>query len=243
MRNLNFRYRTFSLIIVILIFNFSCKKKDSNEEIPTTTNNLILSLKFNNGIVDSSGNNNVLISDNITFTKDSFGNTNGAAYFDGSTSSITSADNDLYDLKSSFTFSIWIKPETNSAYLIQKQMDFNGGGPYSFDYIGGKPRILLYYSSSDYFELKGNSSISINKWQYLAATWDGTSVKMYVNGQLEKESTLSGKTILNSSKGLGIGIYQWNPSGARYKGAIDNLEIYKTALSQEDIEKKYNEYK
>ena len=48
---------------------------------------------------------------------------------------------------------------------------------------------------------------------------------------------------MSSSKGLGIGIYQWNPSGMRYKGSMDNLEIYNTALSQIEIENKYSQYK
>ncbi|MBI4946701.1 MAG: LamG domain-containing protein [Bacteroidetes bacterium] len=234
------------LVMIILIFNYSCKKKDSEPQTPQTptpTNNTILSLKFNNEISDSSGNKNIMTGNNITYTKDSLGNIKGSAYFDGVTSSITSADNDLYDLKSSFTFSIWIKPETNSAYLIQKQMDINGGGPYSFDYWGGKPRIVLYFNSSDYFLLEGNTPIVANKWQYLAATWDGNSVKIYVDGKLDKDSVLTGKTILNSSKPIGIGLYQWNPTGCRFQGAMDNLEIYKIALSKEAIASKYNTYK
>ena len=239
MKQMHFKKTILPFLMVIIAINCSCKSNEPD----STQQNKVLSLNFNNNTNDLGSHKNTMIVNNITFVKDSLGNVDGAAYFDGTSSFITSASNNSFDLKTSFTFSIWIKPETSNGNLVEKAMDMNGGGPYSFDYIGGRPRILLYFSYSEYFLLTGNTPVALNKWQYLAATWDGNSVKLYVNGQLDNESTLKNKIIMSSSKGLGIGIYQWNPSGMRYKGSMDNLEIYNTALSQTEIENKYSQYK
>jgi len=241
MKQIHFRKYILPLVLVIMTINCACKSNDPDSD--SIQKNKILSLNFDNNTNDLSSYKNTMSVNNIIFVKDSLGNATGAAYFDGISSSITSVDKDIFDLKTSFTFSIWIKPETGNANLIQKQMDINGGGPFSFDYIGGRPRILLYFNYSEYFLLTGNTPVALNKWQYLATTWDGNSVKLYVNGKLDNESILTNKIIMSSSKGLGIGIYQWNPSGMRYKGSMDNLEIYNTALSQIEIENKYSQYK
>jgi len=231
------------LLTTTLILNYSCKNRYYEAQLQQYKKNRILSLNFDNNTSDLSGNNNGLTPQRISYTKDFLRKKYCAAYFDGENSSIISNDNDLYDLKSSFTFSAWIKPETNKAYIIQKKMDYNGGGPYSFDFFPGKLRIILYFSPSDYFVLEGNSPIVTNTWQYVAATWDGNSVRLYLNGKLDKESILTQKSILNSSKPLGIGLYQWNPTRFSFKGAMDNLEIYNVALPQSVIETKYKKYK
>lgn len=226
---------------MISCLNFSCKNSYwlSQRE---HQKNKILSLKFNNTVTDLSGNKHELIAKNISYTNDLYGNTNNAAYFDGWTSAIITND-DKYDLKTSFTFSVWIKPETNRAYILEKPMDYNGGGPYSFDFFPGKLRIILYFSPSDYFVLEGKTTIINYKWQHVAATWDGNQVRLYYNGKLDNDTILTNKTIMKSSKPLGIGLYQWNPSAFSFQGAMDKLEIYNIALSESEIEAKFKNYK
>ena len=69
---------------------------------------------------------------------------------------------------------------------------------------------------------------------HIAATFDGSVMKIYVNGILDKTKTVSpAAQISSNAQALGIGAT--NTGGSRYQGAIDDLRIYNVALSDADI--------
>ena len=73
-------------------------------------------------------------------------------------------------------------------------------------------------------------SAAINSWSHLALTWDGTSIKMYVNGVVAY--TLPHAPLGTGSDALGIGGDWLNGTGLnRLIGTIDEFAIYPTALT------------
>ncbi|MEM3698073.1 MAG: G1 family glutamic endopeptidase [Candidatus Bathyarchaeia archaeon] len=77
-----------------------------------------------------------------------------------------------------------------------------------------------------------------NKWYHLAGTYDGNSLKIYVNGILENSRLLSGNLFAQGAYPLSIGSYTL---GNQYffNGAIDEVKIYNYARTPEEI---WNDY-
>lgn len=82
----------------------------------------------------------------------------------------------------------------------------------------------------------GGVPITKNKWDYLAAVFDGTTVNFYVNGVLG--GTADASTALpNSFQPLGIG---GGPAGNWYfDGSVDEVAIYNKALTVDQLQKHY----
>jgi concanavalin A-like lectin/glucanase superfamily protein len=73
----------------------------------------------------------------------------------------------------------------------------------------------------------------VNTWSYLAVTYDGANIRLYVNGTLVATQAKTG-TIATSTNPLEIGsdhIYS-----QFFKGMIDEIRIYNLALSATQIQ-------
>ena len=77
----------------------------------------------------------------------------------------------------------------------------------------------------------------VTTWTHLATTYDGTKLRLYVNGVL-KETTNKTGAIVPSSNPLRIGSsVVW---GEFYNGLIDDIRIYNRTLSQAEIQTDMN---
>ena len=80
----------------------------------------------------------------------------------------------------------------------------------------------------------------LNKWYHVAGTYDGSNMKLYVDGQLIKTTPKLGYTISDDNKAWIGG----NPSAATdspWKGAIDEVRVYSKVLSQTEIQDLFND--
>lgn len=113
----------------------------------------------------------------------------------------------------------------------------------------------LWISSSNdwlYFYVGGSSSIrtdypnvlnEINRWYFICVTYDpaasSNKAKIYIDGQLKAQG--------NPDRGSG-GTYTYFSVGARtdgyapFKGVIDEVKVWKRALTPEEIQALYNSY-
>ena len=84
-----------------------------------------------------------------------------------------------------------------------------------------------------YGETYGTSNLAANAWTHLAATYDGATLRLYVNGTQVSSTARSG-TIKASAGPLTIGgdpLY-----GQYFSGRIDEVRIYNSALTQAQIQ-------
>jgi hypothetical protein len=69
-------------------------------------------------------------------------------------------------------------------------------------------------------------------WMHVAATWDGSSIRLYINGIQDSSKSVS-FTLGNNTGALLIGA---EGSGLNmFKGQMDDVRIYKTVLSPAEI--------
>lgn len=81
--------------------------------------------------------------------------------------------------------------------------------------------------------LTSSLTLSLNTWQHIAATYDGATMKIYLNGNLvaSKSSTIS---FANAGPNLIIG--NWGPSTDRgFPGIIDEVRIWNIVRTQAQI--------
>ena len=85
--------------------------------------------------------------------------------------------------------------------------------------------------------LYGSAALPINAWSHIAATYDGATLRLYLNGTLVSSQARTG-AIATSTNPLQIGgdsIY-----GQFFQGAIDEVRIYNRALAQAEIQADMN---
>jgi hypothetical protein len=76
--------------------------------------------------------------------------------------------------------------------------------------------------------------VTDGNWHYLAYTFDGNVIKLYVDGKVENTQAISG-TLFKYSKPLHIG----QENNFYFNGSIDEVRIYKRALTAEEIRTHY----
>src|SRR5262249_38964925 len=101
---------------------------------------------------------------------------------------------------------------------------------------GGVPGAGGTVGSSDLTAF-GTTTLAANAWTHLAETYDGTALRLYVNGAPAGTQALSG-SLLTSANPLQIGgdsIF-----GQYFAGLIDEVRVYNVALSAAQIQADMN---
>ncbi|GAI81674.1 unnamed protein product, partial [marine sediment metagenome] len=80
-----------------------------------------------------------------------------------------------------------------------------------------------------------SNDVASTDWTHIAATYDGSVFKLYINGLLQADTAAAVGSIDDDSSGiLTIGAHP-NPT-AYFEGLIDEVIIYDKALNQQAIE-------
>ena len=197
--------------------------------------------KFDEGygstVQDQSLNDNDLIITNATSSNQ--GKFGKALNFDGSSAylSKTSSAGDSLNPLVSITITAWIKPDA-----AQQGMIVSRNGPYGFKVNADRTIYLNILAGST---LTWNSITTIdtvpqNQWSYVVGVYDGTDIKIYINGVLSKSGAHSqGGNMQQATKTFWIGY--GNPGFDKYfDGLIDEVKIYSFALTEDEIKLDYN---
>ncbi len=159
----------------------------------------------------------------------------GSIYFDGTDDqgSIVGTSSVL-DITSQITMIAWVNPTTIAAtwqgiFLRQTV------GDYELWMYGNKLRYGIRLNGSMYRQ-DGSISLSTNTWYMLAWTYDGSAVRLYVNGVADSSFARTGT--INTSDGI-IYIGYSGFASERFNGKIARCQLYNRALSAYEISKNY----
>ncbi len=204
---------------------------------------LVAYYPFNGNANDKSGNANNGTVNGATLTTDRFGNANSAYYFDGS-SYISISDNPNINIQTgeSFSISFWCKhdAQNNATYLISKYKGSYGEPSYAIGTgSAGDSYSWFEFTANNGIENRGAIDLNDTNWHNITTVFkSGESITIYVDGVLDISNPTSYSDSIINSRNLTIG------SGSNiaqfYKGAIDDIKIYKKALSLQEIQNEVN---
>jgi len=103
---------------------------------------------------------------------------------------------------------------------------------------GDAPRFQLFDTEGTWHNLDLTTPLSAGQWHYLAGTWDGQSMDLYVDGNLEGNLPFAG-TIDSTGSTTLIGSYSGGPDHAP-DGRVDEVRISDVARGAEWIGTSYN---
>ena len=180
--------------------------------------------------LDSSGNRNDGTIDGAKRTTGKFG---GALRFDGVDDMVTVADSDSLDLTEAMTIEAWVKPARLRSMwrtvVIKEQRNQLAYALYAAN--GGRRPSGHVYTTRDR-AVAGSSAVPIDRWTHLASTWDGSRVRLYVDGAQVADAAL-GRSAVSSGRALRFGGNTVWPEW--FKGLIDEVRIYDRALTPAEL--------
>ncbi|WP_455283292.1 LamG domain-containing protein, partial [[Eubacterium] cellulosolvens] len=163
---------------------------------------------------------------------------------------------------SSLTITAWFKADdfdVNDARIISKATSeatanhwwmlstrgiSGGAAPYRMRFrvkLDGTTQTLIDGDGAGSLpDLEGtNLNLNPDTWYFVVAVYDGSEMRIYINGILYARATASGAISQNSAVSVRIGD---NPGADRkeFDGIIDEVAIFNIALSQSEITTLYN---
>ena len=154
---------------------------------------------------------------------------NGTDQYIRATSSIVTGNN-------SRSFSLWYKTSSSAA-----QIPLSIGGPTDTTSNSQFAYCLNRYSSNTQAAIFGKSNdtsaftvpnTSDGNWHHLVVTYDQSSLKVYIDGNLEATPSLPSSNYATSS-GLTIG--SWSDNNRYFNGSIDEVAVFNKALSLSEV--------
>ena len=168
--------------------------------------------------------------------------TNGVAgmafNFIGSNSYVDAGDT-LDFAPTNFTMSFWINARSTDRTVFSRWGHVSGNpNSWLFNYAGDN-RVYLTVASVG---LQGGAAtgitnpIPLNEWHHVAGTYDGSTIRIYRDGQLEGSQALAGpmQTPAVSYTSIGAKFSDGLPRFP-FDGAMDEVEIYRRTLSPVEI--------
>jgi large repetitive protein len=220
--------------------NFSPYSNQATATTLTTIAGLVAAYSFDEGTGttanDLSGNGNTGTVVNATWTSAAkYGN---ALVFNGTNSMVTIPNSASLQLTSAMTLEAWVNPavvanrwtdviykNADNYYLegTSNQAEVPGGG----NTVGSTDNTIL-----------GTTPLAPNAWTHLALTYDGTTLRLYVNGVQISSLATSGGPMVTSTNPLQIGGDAFQTQ--YFQGTIDEVRVYNAVLNQTQIQSDMN---
>jgi hypothetical protein len=188
-----------------------------------------------------SGNNGALLN-GATFTAGKVGQ---GFQFDGQDDCVSIPDSASLD-SPTFTVETWLKPLSQVDDWINQENIFAQGYGLQLCVRGSGDGMQVVFLVSDdspigYSEIGSSQVIPIGRYSHLAGSWDGTTLRLYINGQLEGEYE-PGTSLVPSNCNYFIGGF-YNAcgyTGQFFHGIVDEMSYYNRALSAQEVQSIYN---
>lgn len=161
--------------------------------------------------------------------------------FDGFDDHVTVPQNDIFEIEQNITLEAWVKARSfNQWESFLNYVQDNGSNESGFDfaYVDGKLRFRIMTENMGGNDWNNNpgAELPLNTWVHVAGTYDGETIKMYVNGQLIEQENKDGALDWEFQPvELRIGGYIDDNELYYWDGAVDEVRIWEVARTEEEI--------
>ena len=166
-----------------------------------------------------------------------------SAEFDGDGDYLSVADDDTLDLtglSSGLTLEAYIRPDViQQAVILRKYERFDDSNHHGYWLdlrAEGEVFFHLGAGETSYLEIgTSTGAIEAGGWHHVAGTWDGTTMRLYIDGVEVNSGSYAGGLVPTANP-LGIGaILRDGSTGQYFDGLIDEVRISQGALSPEEF--------
>ncbi len=210
-----------SIIILFSVFSF------------TVSGELIGYWSFDeeDGVTDLSGNgNDGLIHGNPLVVE---GKSGDALEFNGTSDYVAIPDAKIISELDALAISARIQPKKHGAWVAVLEKGIHENWSYGF-FIEADGTLSFYVSTGPANTLVccvGDVALSIDQWYHIFGSYDGNSVKAYVDGKLEGE--MAGNGVVHVTEGLPFTIGSRNGQNF-FTGVVDEVAFWDEAISVEE---------
>ena len=227
------KHITFCIVLIVLCLSINVWAINNDKA-------LMLYLPFDEGsgdkVIDASGNDLEAVFHGATWSKD--GKIGSCIHLPDTQKYVEIASVPELDITDAITIQTWFLPEQDQgdSNLMGRRTSANIGG-YCLQWSSsftGSPQIETWMYVGNFQGSRNKQTIKpeLNEWHHVASTYDGDTVRQYIDGKLDAEYAAPGK--LNSVDIVfRIGKSQTGLAGT--VGYVDEVAIYNRALSEEEI--------
>jgi len=205
--------------------------------------------EFENNANDTVGSNNGTFVNGAFSANAEYGSFAGD--FNGTDAALQIEDDPSISGLSEITLSIWVNPNS----LSSVNMIWSKGSDTSNDFsrewfwrIETDGTMILIFTSGNTtdFRLDSSGTIPTGTYTHLAATYDGSQMKLFINGLEDTSRSVSGSIQDDSGKSL-IGAQTDGNGGSAssaiqfFDGLMDQARIFDRALTTSEISDLFNE--
>jgi hypothetical protein len=152
-----------------------------------------------------------------------------ALQFDGVNDWVTVADAVDLRMTGALTIEAWINPTATNGWRTAVIKERAGDLAYAL-YASGENTPSLYLQTGF---ARATPALAVNAWTHVAATYDGTTIRLYVNG-VQRATANQASGLVASAGALrlgGNGIW-----GEWFAGQLDDVRIYDKSLTAAQIQ-------
>ena len=150
--------------------------------------------------------------------------------FDGIDDYVQINSDRFSEITSAITIETWVK--VDSFTKAWQTLISKGDSSWRLHRYAGTDQ--LRFAITDVGTVDSSSSLNDGAWHHVAATYDGSSLKLYIDGELEGETAASGAIPTNTANMM-LGANE-NQPGRNFYGQMDEIRIWNTARTQEEIQ-------
>jgi hypothetical protein len=210
------------LFLISILFCFSFESKAQVD----LTKGLIAYYPMTGNAKSTVGTGLDLTVNGATLTADRFGHPNSAYYFSGTSSLVGNFNSTGF---TGMSFGAWIKTSSTDIMVI---LQVDGDVAYVNRYPGGHFMAAMDATSQNNGTSDQSASIVANGgWQFVSASSDGSTTRIYVNGKFEKSYS---ETLYTANGKIDVGADIGN-STTQFQGSIDEVKIYGRQLSDAEM--------
>lgn len=139
---------------------------------------------------------------------------------------------------SNITVEAWLKYDnwstsTNSPAVARWDSSTTNGS-WRIGRTGAQQFRFSVYINNQVYTVESNSSKNAGEWYHVVGTYDGTTLRIYVNGVQEDSSNISQGSLPSSGAPLSIGEYA-NQDNPYWAGSVDEVKIFNRVLSAREV--------
>ena len=116
--------------------------------------------------------------------------TNHSVLLNGTSAYVDVPYNGNLNITGALTLEAWVKTSSTSYQHVLERGDwFQNQMSYDLTVSEGKVRLDIMQSNGSYVAVIGNTAMTLNAWHHIAGVYDGSQMRVYLDGVLDGTST------------------------------------------------------